>query len=190
MNPLSLVSLSACLFVFSVLPSATHAHRLGDSLNACQLLKHPVNFGTVQRNALKIVTKSDEDCVLKFIDLLADSSSGSNHHQYLACLDAICRVSDGDISEDLTSVCAKLFHKNFNHLFEHLYKSNVSFKTRFEQLLIEGVAADLKLSKDSDGERAKLVAFVQGKKQEMKMNGHQKVYAETLKNKILAYKVE
>jgi len=188
MKPLSLVCLGICLFIFSFFPSAIHAQRLADSANACQLLKHPVNFGTVQRNALTIITKSDEDCVLKFIDLLADSSFGKDHRGYLACLDAFCRVSNGEVSKDLDSVCAKLFHQNFKFVFEYIYKSNIRFNTQFEQTLIEGVGGELSRSKDPAIDRTNLVAYLHGKEQEMKMNAQQKVFAEALKNKILVYK--
>jgi hypothetical protein len=190
MKPLSLVCLGICLSVISLLPSTTRAQRLPDSVNACMLLKHPVNFGTVQRNALTIISKSDEDCVLKFIDLLADSSFGKDHRGCMVCLDAICRVSNGEIARDLNGICAKLFHQNFNHLFEYIYKPNIMFKTQFEQTIIEGVGRELSMSKDPDADRASLTTFLQGKEQEMKMNSHQKVYAEALKDKILGYKAE
>lgn len=91
MKSLSLAFLSACLYIIGVLPDHAQTQRLPDSANACLLLKHPVNFPVVQRNALTILTRSDEDCTLKFIDLLADSSFGRNHRQCLVTLDALCR---------------------------------------------------------------------------------------------------
>lgn len=190
MRPLSLVCLCACLCLIGVLPCRAQITRLADSANACQLLKHPVNFPVVQRNALTIVTKSDEDCTLKFIDLLADSSFGRNHHQYLACLDAFCRVSSGEIAKDLNGVCAKLFHQNFNEVFEYIYKPNLRFNTQFEQTLIEGVGAELSRSKDPDTDKAAIVTYLHGKEQELKMNGQQKAFTEALKNKILASKTD
>jgi hypothetical protein len=186
MKPLSLVCLGACLCICSLFPSTTHAQRLADSANACLLLKNPVNFPSVQRNALTIVTKSDEDCVLKFIDVLADSSLGRNHRQYLACLDALCRVSNGEIAKDLDGVCARLFHKNFNYLFDYIYKPNLRMNTQFEQVLIEGVGLELSASKDPAADKANLVTFLHAKQQEMKMNGQQKAYMESLKDKIIA----
>jgi len=188
MKPLRTGTLSAGLCLLSFLPRPAHAQWLPDSVNACRLLKQPVNFQTVQRNALTIITKSDEDCVLKFIDRLADSSLGRDHREDLACLDAISWVSGGEISKELTTVCAKIFHRNFNYLFQYLYRPNVSFQTAFEQMVIRGVADELSASKDPAGDRANIVAFVQSKEQEMKLDVHRKMYAEELKNKILTYK--
>ena len=188
MKPLYLGWLSACFFIISLLPSAAQAQRLADSANACLLLKNQVNFQSVQRNALTIVTKSDEDCVLKFIDLLADNSSGRDHRGYLSCLDALCRVSNGGIAKHFDVVCAKLFHGNFNYLFDYIYKPNLKFNTLFEQTIIEGAGLELSQSKDPAGDSANIVTFLRGKEQEMKMNGQQKAYVEALKDKILAYK--
>lgn len=188
MKPLSLVSLGICLFIFSFLPFATRAQRLADSVNACMMLKHPLNLGTVQRNALTIISKSDEDCVLKFIDLLADSSLGKEHHGCMASLDAFSWVSTGETSKELNAVCAKLFHRNFNYLFQYMYRPNVSFQTAFEQMVIRSVGAELSVSKDPAGDRANIVTFVHGKEQEMKMDDHRRAYAEALKDKILAFK--
>jgi hypothetical protein len=188
MKPLYPAFLSVCLCIIFVLPGAAQVQRLTDSANACLLLKRPVNFGSVQRNALTIVTKSDEDCVLKFVDLLADSSYGKNHRQYLACLDALCRVSDGEIAKDLNVTCAKLFHKNFNYLFDYIYKPNLKFYTQIEQVFIEGVGHELAQSADLAGDQANIVTFLRGKEQELKMNGQQKAFTEALKDKILAYK--
>ena len=189
MKPLYLVWLSACLFIASLLPRSAHAQWLPDSVNACRLLKQPVNFQTVQRNALTIITKSDEDCVLKFIDLLADSSFGQGHRGYLACLDAICCVSSGEITKELNTVGAKLFHRNFNYLFQYLYRPNVSIQTAFEQLVIRGVGEELSMSKDPAGDRANIANFLHGEQQEMKMDFHRKAYLEALMSKIMAYKV-
>lgn len=189
MKPLSLVCLCACLFVCSLLPRATYAQRLADSANACLLVKNPVNFQSVQRNALTIITKSDEDCTLKFIGLLADSSFGRNHRGYLACLDALCKVSNGEIAKDFNTVCARLFHKNFNYVFDYIYKPNLKFNTQFEQVLIEGVGRELSASADLAGDRAAIVTFLNAKEQELKMNGQQKAFTEALKGQILAYKV-
>lgn len=119
---------------------------------------------------------------------MAEGSSGADHHQYLACLDALCRVSDGAISEDFGPVSAKIFHKNFNNLFEYIYKPTIAFKTRFEQTIIEGVALELSASQDQAGGKTNLVAFFHQKEQEMKMNAQQRTFAEALKDKILAYK--
>lgn len=152
------------------------------------LLKHPVNFPAVQRNALTILTRSDEDCTLKFIDLLADSSFGKDHRQCLATLDAFCRVSSGDASKELDSVGARLFHQNFKYVFEYIYKSNIRFNTQFEVVLVEGVGGELLRSSDPATDRANLVTYLHAKEQEMKMNPQQKVFTEALKNKILAYK--
>lgn len=128
--------------------------------------------------------------MLKFIDLLADSSFGRDHRGCMSSLDALCRVSNGEITRDLTGICAKLLHQNFNHLFEYIYKPNIRFNTQFEQMIIEGAGRELSLSKDPAGDRANLIAFLHGKEQELKMNGHQKEYTEALKEKILAYKAE
>ncbi|HEV2480205.1 MAG TPA: hypothetical protein VGS79_11070 [Puia sp.] len=102
MKPLSLMCLSACLCILWLLPCPAEGQRPPDSTNACLLLKQPVNSQSVRRNARKIITKkSDDDCVLGFIDLLANSSFGRDHRQYLACLDAICKASDGYVADDL-----------------------------------------------------------------------------------------
>lgn len=189
MKPLSLACLCVCLCIIGVSPCQAQTQRLPDSANACLLLKHPVNYPQVQRNALTILTRSDEDCVLKFIDLLADSSFGRDHHQCLGCLDAFCRLSSGEISKDLDSVCAKLFHQNFKYVFEYIYKPNIRFNTQFEVVLVEGVGRELSASNDPATDRANLVTYLHGKEQEMKMNSQQKVFTEALKDKILAYKV-
>ena len=190
MKPLSLVSLGVCLFLIYVLPCAAQTTRLADSANACLLLKHPLNYPSVQRNALTIITKSDEDCTLKFIDLLADSSFGRDHRQCMASLDAFCRVGNGEIAKELDSVCARLFHQNFKYVFEYIYKPNIRFNTQFEVVLIEGVGIELSQSQDPTTDKANLVAYLHGKEQEMKMNAQQKVFAEALKNKILGYKAD
>ena len=188
MKPLYLACLSAFLCIILFFPNLAHAQHLPDSANACRLLKISFDFKSVQRNAAAIVSKSDEECTLKFIDQLVDGSSGVDHHQYLACLDALCRVSDGNVAKDFDSVCAKLFHKNFNNLFEYIYKPTIAFKTRFEQTIIEGVGLELSSSSDQAAAKTDLVTYVRQKEQEMKMNPHQKAFAEALKDKILAYK--
>lgn len=190
MKLLSFVYLTACLGVGWLLPHPAFAQRMPDSLNACWLLKHPINLSSVERNARKIITKSDENCVLPFIDRLTDSSFGKNHHEYLACLGAIRKVSDGDISDDFEHVGATLFYKNFNHLFEYIYRENSTFNTSFEKMLIEAVALEIYSSADKAGEKARVAALLHRKEREMKLNGPQQAYVESLKDRIMAYKVE
>ena len=169
------------------LVSSVDGQRKTDSLNACWLITHTVSHQFIIKNARKIVSDGDENCVIAFLDKLTDSSFGRNYTIYFETLSAVQQVSDGFISEYFNEIGARLFHKNFDKLFNFMYKKQSRFDSPIEKVIIEAVGDEIADSENHHNEKLKINEFLGLKKKQMTLSPDQSAYLDRLKDEIFKF---
>jgi len=158
-----------------------------DSLNACWLVTHPVDGAFVQKNAKRIISEGQDNCVLAFLDKMVDSSFTKDGRKYLLILMSIAKVSDGYVSEDFDEIAARLFDKNFDRLFPLIYKDKGTLDDRFVNYIIEGMGIRIADSQDKSTEKKRIGDLLDKEERSLRMTDSQKEYTENLRERIFAF---
>lgn len=162
--------------------------QVGDSLNACWLVTHPVDGAFIQKNAKRIITEAQDNCVLVFLDKMVDSSFRKDGQKYLLILMSIAKVSDGYVAEEFDAIAARLFNKNFDRLFPLIYKDKSTFDDPFVKFIIEGMGISIADSGDKIVEKKRIGDFLDKEERSLRMTDSQKEYTENLRLRIFAYR--
>jgi len=84
-----------------------------DKIDICDKKVALANLDAVQKNAKEIITTSNDNCVLGLLDTLTALFIKTEQIKYIETLDAICKVSDGYVSEYFWELTEKLVHQSF-----------------------------------------------------------------------------
>jgi hypothetical protein len=89
-------------------------------VDICDKKSALANLEAVRQNAKEIITTSNDNCVLGLLDTLTTLFITTKETKYIQTLDAICKVSDGYVSEYFWELTEKLVHQNFGAYTEFL----------------------------------------------------------------------
>jgi hypothetical protein len=179
------------LFIwFLIVNISTFAQKQSGKLNACYLVKGEINFKQINDNAREIILNGKDECVIKLLDKIYDSTKTTNYYPSFKALSTICSISDGYVSEYLTEISFRLVINNFNNLFAYIYKPNSKLNTALEKFIIEGIALHINNSKNIISEKKKIFTYLVNQKKRLNMSNLQIVYIDKLIKKVEYFMVD
>lgn len=100
-------------------------------------------------NPKKFITdKTDDNCVLSLIDVLNTRSMNSQDERYFEAIGAICKVSDGYVSEHLTTIAVKQYYHNLKELLDFV-KTNDCFR----EMVVIGLSMEVSVGGNKEMEK-------------------------------------
>ena len=158
-------------------------------VNACSILKKPLNADLIKHNA-KAIIKGKDACVLSLIDSVSHYILKRKDFAFIECLDSLYSVSDGYVSEYFLEIGTKLFYKKFGLIIKYAYKEKYNPQGSIEKLVIESLSSELSDTDNKNIYKKKLDDFM--KKEFVKNNFtlDEIKYANKLESKINSSKFD
>ena len=99
---------------------------------------------------------NDDKCVLNLLDSISKYAIVKKDTNYLRALNAICKSSDGYVSDAIMEICRTHFYENFNAFVNYCYarKSCLRGKT------IEGLSMEISVSENKKLAEHRLDKFI------------------------------
>ncbi|MBK7110402.1 MAG: hypothetical protein IPH61_15090 [Bacteroidetes bacterium] len=106
---------------------------------ACEESKNVEDYLTdIISNPNKFVMGVADTCVLALMDSLCSQSIRHTDERYFIALGAICRISDGYVSEHLMTIAVKQYYYNLNRLLSYVYQDSC-----FRQHVVLGLSMEV-----------------------------------------------
>jgi hypothetical protein len=102
------------IILFAVFQNTSYGQNLCDKKWICN------NLELIQSDAKNILLQSPDDCVLRFLDTLNDLYNTTKELQFINTLDAVCKISDGYVSEYFWGITDSLIEKSFKQYVHYL----------------------------------------------------------------------
>lgn len=139
------------------------------SVNACDLVKRPLDCDKIEQNVKRIL-RGDDDCVAALLDSIYLNIARTNKVRYLIALDSIVEHADGSVSEYLMDIGKKLFYHNLPLLTEYLLKKESGSKGKMEEMIVESMSTYIATTSDRDKRKQQVLDFVNKQREEKKID--------------------
>lgn len=110
---------NAALFFILLSDPAVCQNKSG-KVDVCDKAAALSNLEGVRLKAKEIIVSSNDNCVLGFLDTLTTLFITTKETKYIQTLDAVCKVSDGYVSEYIWELTEKLVHQSFGAFSDYL----------------------------------------------------------------------
>ena len=125
-------------------------------------------------------TNSNDSCVLTLIDSISELAIKTKGEKYLAALNAICRVSDGYVGEDLDEVCKDEFYRNFKAVIRFC----ATHQNAIRQHIIWGLSMEISMSKNRKLQENNLDQFIEKGIKSHELTATEAVYLHKLRKEV------
>lgn len=120
---------------------------IADSTTTCELTANiPTSIEKVKMNPRVFIQayRTNGNCIYSFLDMLASLFISTYDPQYIECIDLISTVSYGKLSEDIVSVCKRLYTERFIQFYGYIYdKRNMSCRSNLDQKFIAALVTEM-----------------------------------------------
>lgn len=118
-----------------------------DSTKTCELTTNiPASIEKVKMNPREFIKayRANGICLYSFLDTLASLFISTYDPQYIECIDIISTVSYGNLSEDIVSICKRLYTERFIQFYGYIYdKRNMSCRSNLDQKFIAALVKEM-----------------------------------------------
>ena len=151
-----------------------------NQIDVCDKEKILTNLSVVRKNIKVIMQTSNDDCVLRLIDTLANGFIENKNREYIEILDSICQSGDGYIGEYLYDITAKLALESFDSFIEYLSLQKEG--CCFERKLL--LVMSWKLKDGSSPRKDRLINLIDKKLKSTIIKAKTKICLENLRGKL------
>jgi hypothetical protein len=153
-------------------------------IDLCDKKSSLANLEEVRKNARALISekslKSQDNCVLEFIDTLTNGFITNQTKEYITTLDAICLVRDGYVAEYFVEIIERLTFESFVPFIEYLSLQKEG--SCFEKELLE--IMKWKLNDGSNPRKDRLINLIEEKLKSTTIKAKTKIYLESLRRKL------
>jgi hypothetical protein len=118
-----------------------------DTTKTCELTSNiTASIEQVKMNPRKFIKayRTNGSCLYSFLDTIASLFISTYDPQYLECIDLISTVSYGNLSEDIVSICKRLYTERFIQFYGYVYdKRNMSCRSNLDQKFIGALVKEM-----------------------------------------------
>lgn len=131
-------------------------------------------------NASSYIKHQKDECVLALLDTISKRAINDKEVQYLGALEAICKVSDGYVSEALMEITGIQFYNNFDNLIAYCFSGNKCLR----QSVIDALSMEMSMSENRISKRKEIDNYIQLQIKQQKYGKEKIEYIEQLKKEI------
>lgn len=92
--------------------------------------------------------RTDDNCVLSLIDALNTRSINGQDERYFKAIGAICNISDGYVSEHLTTIAVKQYYHNLKGILDFVKKDSC-----FREMVVMGLSMEVSVGGNKEMEK-------------------------------------
>jgi len=108
-------------------------------------------------NSKSYIKNQEDKCVLALLDTISKKAINDKDIQYIEALEAICKVSDGYVSEALMEIARVQFYDNFNNLITYCY----SERNCLQESVIDALSMEVSGSENRITKRKEIDNYIQ-----------------------------
>ncbi|MRG44181.1 hypothetical protein GFS24_03600 [Chitinophaga sp. SYP-B3965] len=154
-----------------------------DGCKLAKAVKFDMKF--VSANARKIISKSEDECVIALLDTLTARVIRTGNNEYFACLDAFATAGDGYVAEYFLEIGIKVFYKRFREFFIYTYDAHMKKgENALERVMVQSISMQIWIAGNKKAEEKEINAHMDKEIKKGVFNASQLQYLALVRKKI------